>query len=72
VARSSPCDPRRSRGKRISERIFVNFAGDEMNLLIDAAMDLGMNSGESINQGALGAPLAEKAESSRFYENSHA
>jgi hypothetical protein len=31
----------------------------------------GMNSGESINQGALGAPLAEETERSKFYERSH-
>ena len=43
-----------------------------MTLLIEVAMDLGMNSGESINQGALGAPLAEEAESSKFYEHGHA
>ena len=50
----------------------VNFAGDEMTLLIEAAMDPGMNSGESINQRPLGAPLAEEAESSKFCEHSHA
>ena len=34
-----------------------------MTLLIEAAMDLSMNSGEFINQGAPGAPLAEEPES---------
>ena len=43
-----------------------------MTLLIEAAMDLGMNSGESINQGALGAPLADEAQSSKVYEHSRA
>jgi hypothetical protein len=52
--------------------LFVNFAGDEMTLLIEVAMVLGMNSGESIYQGAFGAPLAEETESSKFYEHSHA
>ena len=37
-------------------------AGDEMVLLIEAAVDLGMNSGKSIEQGALGAPRAKNPE----------
>jgi hypothetical protein len=43
-----------------------------MTLLIEVAMDLGMNSGESIDQGALGAPPAEEAERPKFYEHTHA
>jgi hypothetical protein len=36
------------------------------------AVFVGVNSGESINQGALGAPRAEETEGSKFYEHSHA
>jgi hypothetical protein len=36
------------------------------------AVFVGMNRGEWINQGALGAPLAEETDSSKFYEHSHA
>lgn len=68
TAETAPMAP----GQRGGASLFVNFARDEMTLLIEVAMDLGMNSGESINQGALGAPLAEEAESSKFYEHSHA
>jgi len=68
TAETAPMAP----GQRGGASLFVNFAGSEMTLLIEVAMDLGMNSGESINQGALGAPLAEEAESSKFYEHGHA
>jgi hypothetical protein len=43
-----------------------------MTLLIEPAMDLGMNSAESNGQGALGAPLAEEAQSPKFDEHSRA
>lgn len=36
-------DNRAPPGQREGASLFVNFAGDEMTLLIEAAMDLGMN-----------------------------